>query len=50
VASFLFGLNPADPITLLAVPVMLVIVASLASLVPARRAAAADPMASLRAE
>jgi putative ABC transport system permease protein len=50
VASFLFGLNPADPVTLLAVPLMLLVVAILASAVPARRAAAADPMVSLRAE
>jgi predicted permease len=50
VASFLFGLNPADPLTLVAVPLILLAVALLASVVPARRAAAADPMASLRAE
>ncbi|MFN2566660.1 MAG: ADOP family duplicated permease [Gemmatimonadaceae bacterium] len=50
VASFLFGLSPADPLTLAAVPLILVAAALLASVVPARRAAAADPMASLRAE
>jgi ABC-type antimicrobial peptide transport system permease subunit len=50
VASFLFGLSPRDPLTLVAVPVILVAVAALASAVPARRAATADPMASLRAE
>jgi predicted permease len=50
VASFLFGLNPADPLTLVAVPLILVVVGLLASAIPARRAAAADPMASLRAE
>jgi len=50
IASFLFGLNPADPIALAAVPLILVAVALLASVVPARRAAAADPMVSLRAE
>ena len=50
VASFLFGLNPADPLTLVAVPLALLTVSLLASVVPARRAAAADPMTSLRAE
>ncbi|MGH7718310.1 MAG: FtsX-like permease family protein, partial [Gemmatimonadaceae bacterium] len=50
VSSFLFGLSPADPVTLLAVPLVLVAVALLACAVPARRAAAADPMTSLRAE
>jgi len=50
IAGFLFGLDPADPVTLLAVPAALLGVALLASAVPARRAAAADPMASLRAE
>jgi predicted lysophospholipase L1 biosynthesis ABC-type transport system permease subunit len=50
VASFLFGVRPADPITLVSVPLILLAVALLASVVPARRAAAADPMTSLRAE
>jgi putative ABC transport system permease protein len=50
VTSFLFGVNPADPLTLVAVPLILLAVALLASVVPARRAAAADPMVSLRAE
>jgi predicted permease len=50
VRTFLFGLSPADPLTLVAVPLLLVVVALLASLIPARRAASADPMTSLRAE
>jgi predicted permease len=50
IASFLFGLSPADPLTLAAVPLLLVVVTLAASAVPARRAAAADPMTSLRAE
>jgi predicted permease len=50
VASFLFGLNPADPVTFAAVPIILGAVALLAGIIPARRAAAADPMASLRVE
>jgi predicted permease len=50
IVSFLFGLSPADPLTLLAVPALLGAVAVVATIVPARRAAAADPMTSLRAE
>jgi ABC-type antimicrobial peptide transport system permease subunit len=50
VSTFLFGLSPADPVIFVAVPILLVIVALVASLVPARRGASADPMTSLRAE
>ncbi|MEP6494473.1 MAG: ADOP family duplicated permease [bacterium] len=50
VSRFLFGLSAADPVTFMVVPVLLVIVALCATLVPARRGAAADPMTSLRAE
>ena len=42
-ASFLFGVSPADPATYVAVPALLVIVTILASYVPARRAAGIDP-------
>jgi predicted permease len=50
VTRFLFGVSPLDPVTLVVVPAVLLVVAAAASLVPARRAAGADPMASLRAE
>jgi len=50
VASFLFGLSPADPLTLLAVPAIPVVVATSASLIPAQRAARANPMTALRPE
>jgi len=50
VARFLYGLSPTDPVTFVTVPLLLVVVALVASLVPARRGAAADPMTSLRAE
>jgi predicted permease len=50
VSRFLYGVDPLDPATLIAVPMLLVLVAIGASLVPARRGAAADPMTSLRAE
>jgi len=47
-ASLLFGISPRDPLTYAAAPAVLAIVAAIASIVPARRAAAVDPMAALR--
>jgi len=48
--SFLFGLNGADPLSLAAVVLALGMVAALAGLIPARRAAKIDPMVALRYE
>ena len=50
VKSLLFGVTPVDPATFLGVSVMFVVVAALASYIPARRASNADPMVALRAE
>jgi hypothetical protein len=50
VSSFIYDVRGVDPATLVAVPVLVVLVAVGACLVPARRGAAADPMTSLRAE
>jgi putative ABC transport system permease protein len=49
-ASVLFQVKPADPLTYAAVAVILTAVAVLATLIPARRAAAVDPLVALRAE
>lgn len=48
--SFLFGLKGTDPLSLLAVIVLLGAVGGLAGLIPARRAAKVDPMVALRYE
>jgi len=49
-SGFLFGIKPTDPITFLAVPLLLAMVALLASYIPARRATKVDPMIALRYE
>jgi putative ABC transport system permease protein len=50
VASFLYGVQPNDPLTLGVASVMLVLVAVIAGYLPARRACSLDPMAALREE
>ena len=44
----LFGVQPTDPVTVASVIVLFVVVAVGAALVPARRAANADPVQALR--
>jgi ABC-type antimicrobial peptide transport system permease subunit len=48
--SVLFGISPVDPLTYTAMPLVLVAAVVLASYLPARRAAAVDPVETLRAE
>jgi predicted permease len=48
--AFLFEITPTDPVTYLAVVVAVLVVCCIAAYVPARRAAAIDPVAVLKAE
>lgn len=48
--SFLYGVAPADPVTLVGTSLLLIAIAGLASWIPARRASRVDPAETLRAE
>jgi predicted lysophospholipase L1 biosynthesis ABC-type transport system permease subunit len=48
--SLIYGVSPNDPFTFIVVPVLLGVIAAIASYAPARRAAAIDPVQALRAE
>jgi putative ABC transport system permease protein len=48
--SMLFGVSPTDPVTFVAITLMLALVASFACWFPARRAARVDPLLALKHE
>jgi ABC-type antimicrobial peptide transport system permease subunit len=47
-ATLLFGIEPTDGLTFVAMSMVLVAAAAVACFVPARRAASVDPMVALR--
>jgi ABC-type antimicrobial peptide transport system permease subunit len=49
-SSLLYGVNPTDPSTILVVSLLLIVVALIASYIPARRAMRVDPSVALRHE
>ncbi len=48
--ALVFGVSTRDPVTFMAVPIVLAMVAGLAAFIPARRAARIDPIRALREE
>jgi predicted permease len=48
--SLLPGIQPRDPLTFVAVPLALLVIAIVAAVIPARRAGAVDPVVALRYE
>jgi putative ABC transport system permease protein len=49
-ANLVYGVKPTDPLTFLSVAILMAMVALLASVIPAYRAAKVDPVVALRYE
>jgi predicted permease len=50
IASMMYGVSPTDPATFVTISIVLIVVASLACFIPARRAMQVDPIIALRYE
>jgi putative ABC transport system permease protein len=50
IATFLFGVQPIDPVTFVLVPLVLIATAAIAVIAPAWRAARVDPVVAFRTE
>ena len=48
IESMLYGIRPRDPVTFVAAPVVLLVVAAMACFIPAKRATSIDPNQALR--
>ena len=48
--SMIFGVTPLDPLTMTVVPFLVIVVGTIAALIPARRATRIDPVTALRGE